>query len=67
MHIFWGALIISAGLFLLICATLKSDLNIYQLLVARSRKKWKEKVYKSHQVAGILIINLGVLIVMKLF
>ncbi len=67
MHLFWGALVIAAGLFLLICAIRKSNFFLYQILVARSRILWKEKVYLSHKVAGILIINLGVLIAMKFF
>jgi len=66
MHLFWGALMVAIGLFLFICATLKSELRIYQLLVARSRIMWKDKVYVSHKVAGILIITMGLLMALEL-
>jgi len=57
---------VAIGLFLFICASLKSQLRIYQLLVARSRIMWKNKVYVSHKVAGILIITMGLLMALKL-
>jgi len=66
MHLFWGALMIAIGLFLFICASMKSELHIYKLLVARSRIMWKEKVYTAHKVAGILIINMGLLVALEL-
>ncbi len=67
MYLFSGLLIIALGLFLFICAIRKSDLYIYQKLVARSRILWKDKVYLMHKVAAILIINFGVLIAMRFF
>jgi len=66
MHLFWGALMVVIGLFLFICASLKSEIYIYQLLVARSRMMWKDNVYLSHKVAGILIITMGLLMALKL-
>jgi len=57
---------VSIGLFLFICASLKSQLRIYQLLVARSRIMWKDKVYVSHKVAGTLIITMGLLMALEL-
>jgi len=62
MHILWGCLIIAAGLFLLICSTLKSNFIIYRLIVARSKMLWKENVHRFHQIAGIMVIIFGVLV-----
>ena len=51
----------AAGLFMLVCATLKSEFLIYRLLVYRSKMLWGENVHRFHQVAGAIIIVLGVL------
>jgi hypothetical protein len=61
MNNLWSGLMIIAGLFLLICGTVKSDFVIYRFLVARSKILWGEKVYRFHQVAGGLIIIFGLL------
>jgi uncharacterized lipoprotein YehR (DUF1307 family) len=50
---------IAAGLFMVACASLKSQFIIYRLMVARSRILWGEKVHRFHQVAGILVIVFG--------
>ena len=42
MHTLWGTLMIAAGLFMLVCGTLKSEFIIYRLMVARSRLLWGE-------------------------
>jgi hypothetical protein len=62
MHILWGSLIIAAGLFMLVCASLKSEFVIYRLLVARSKVLWGEKVHRFHQVAGSMVIVFGLLV-----
>jgi hypothetical protein len=62
MHILWGSLIMAAGLFMLVCASLKSEFIIYRLLVARSRILWGENVHRFHQVAGTMVIVFGVLV-----
>jgi len=62
MHPLWGILIIIAGLFLLVCGSLKSEFFIYRLIVARSKILWGEKTYRFHQVAGIIVIVFGVLV-----
>ena len=51
----------AVGLFLLVFASLKSDFLIYRLLVHRSKMLWGENVHRFHQVAGAIIIVLGVL------
>ncbi len=63
MNILWGGLIILAGLFLLICGSLKSDFIIYRLFVAKSKISWGEKVYLFHQISGgVVIIVFGLLV-----
>ena len=66
MHILWGLLIVSAGLFMLICGTLKSEFIIYRLLVARSKIMWGENVHRFHQISGILVIVFGVLVALNI-
>jgi hypothetical protein len=61
MHVLWGILIVVAGLFLLVCGSLRSEFIIYRLLVARSRILWGEHVHRFHQVVGVIVIIVGVL------
>ena len=62
MSILWGILIVIAGLFLLICGSLKSEFIIYRLLVARAKMLWGENTHRFHQIAGVLVIVFGVLV-----
>ncbi|MBN1763754.1 MAG: hypothetical protein JW860_00720 [Sedimentisphaerales bacterium] len=66
MHILWGVLIILAGLFLMICGSLKSDFVIYRLLVARSKILWGKHVYRFHQITGVIVIIFGVLVALNI-
>ena len=66
MHILWGALIVAAGLFLLICGSIKSNFIIYRFLVARSKILWGKHVYRFHQIAGIAVIVFGVLVALNI-
>ena len=61
MHILWGSLMIAAGLFMVVCASLKSPFVIYRMMVARSKILWGEKVHRFHQITGALVIVFGVL------
>jgi len=61
MHILWGILIILVGLFITISATVKSNFIIYRLLVYRSKILWGEHVHRFHQIAGAIVIVVGVL------
>ena len=61
MNLLWGGLMILAGLLLLIGGTLKSDFILYRLLVARSKILWGEKVYIFHQISGVIIVVIGIL------
>ena len=62
MHVLWGALIILAGLFFLICGRLKSEFLVYRLMVARSRILWGGHVHRFHQVAGVMMVVFGILV-----
>ena len=62
MHLLWGILIVLAGLFLLVCGRLRSDFIIYRLIVARSKVLWGDNTYRFHQVAGTIVIVVGVLL-----
>ena len=62
MHILWGILIIFAGLFMTISATVKSNFIIYRLLVYRSKILWGEHVHRFHQISGAIVIVVGVLV-----
>jgi len=62
MHVLWGILIVMAGLFLLVNGSLKSEFIIYRLLVYRSKILFGEHVYRFHQIAGIIVIVVGVLV-----
>jgi len=62
MHILWGILIVFAGLFLTICGTLKSNFIIYRLIIYRSKILWGDNVHRFHQIAGIIVIVVGVLV-----
>ena len=65
MHLIWGILIVVAGLFLLIGGRLKSEFFIYRLIVARSKILWGENTHRFHQVAGALVIVVGVLVALE--
>ena len=49
------------GLFLFVCATLKTEFVVYRLLVARTKIIWGEYAYRFHQAAGAILIVVGVL------
>jgi len=62
MHVLWGSLMIAAGLFMLVCAILKSQFVIYRLIVARSKILWGDNVHRFHQISGALVIVFGILV-----
>lgn len=63
MNILWGLLMAAAGLFLLVCGTIKSEFVIYRLMVARARLNHGEgdSVHRMNQVFGLIVSALGVL------
>ncbi len=61
MHILWGGLTATVGLFMFICGRLKSEFVIYRLMAARSKFLWGKNVHKFYQVAGIMVIIFGLL------
>ena len=62
MHILWGCLTAAVGLFMVICASTKSEFIIYRLMVARSRILWGEKVHRFLQIAGAMVMAFGALV-----
>jgi len=61
-HILWASMIVAAGLFMLVCASLKSQFIIYRLFVARSKVLWGENVHRFYQIAGAIVIVFGALV-----
>ena len=53
---------IAVGLWILVCASLKSQFVIYRLIVARSKILWGDNVYRFHQISGVLVIVFGILV-----
>ena len=66
MNLLWGALLVTAGLFLLICGRLKCNFSIYRLLVDRSKILWGENVYLFHQISGVIVIIFGLFVAVGL-
>ena len=63
MHTLWGTLMIAAGLFMVVCGTLKSVFLIYRLMVAHSRLLWGEgdAVHRFYQASGLVVTPLSIL------
>ena len=63
MNIVWGLLMAAAGLFMLVCGTIKSYFIIYRLMVARARVIHGEgdSVHRMNQVFGLIVLSLGIL------
>ena len=59
----WGIILVVVGLFLLISGSLKSEFIIYRLLVARSKLLWGEHTHRFHQIAGVMVIIFGILVI----
>ena len=62
MHIVWGSMTMAAGLFMLVCGSLKSKFIIYRLMVARSKILWGENVHRFYQITGAIVIAFGALV-----
>jgi len=63
MDALWGVLIIVAGLLMFVAGRIQSDFIIYRLMAARSRILWGDNVHMFYQIAGLLVIVFGVLVV----
>jgi predicted DNA-binding transcriptional regulator len=61
MNMLWGVLMAIIGLSMLVCGTMKSDIVVYRLLVARSRILWGDAVHRFFQVSGLIVALLGIL------
>ena len=62
MNFVWGGLLVAVGIFLFVSALRKSDFIVYRLLTYRSRILWKENVHRFYQVAGVLVVIFGVIV-----
>lgn len=67
MHLIWGLLTAAAGLFMLVCGSLKSNFIIYRLMADRSRMLWGESVRRFYQISGAIVIIVGALIALGVF
>lgn len=63
--VYFGIIMILIGLFFAICGFRKSEFIIYQVLVSKSRKMWRENVHKFYQIVGLIIIVVGILVTIK--
>lgn len=65
MNILWGILMAAAGLFMLVCGTMKSDFIVYRLMVTRSRILWGEgdAVHRFYQFSGLVVVILSMRLV----
>jgi hypothetical protein len=61
MNVVWGVLMAAIGLFMFVCATLRSEFIIYRLMVYRAKILWGENAHRFLQVVGAIIIVVGVL------
>ena len=61
MHVVWGVIMATIGLFMAAWSFTKSDFVVYRLICARSRILWGDAVHRSYQVIGIILIVLGIL------
>ena len=62
MNVVWGVLMAAIGLFMFVCATLRSEFIIYRLMVYRAKILWGENAHRFLQVVGAIIIVVGVLV-----
>ena len=59
MNIIWGLIIAAVGALFVVWGRTQSEFVVYQLLVARSRLLWGDRVHGFYQVAGVLMIVFG--------
>lgn len=67
MNILWGLLISLIGLFMFICALLKSEFILYRIFTMRSKMLWGENVHKFYIVVGAIITVFGILVALGVF
>ena len=63
---YYGILMIVIGVFITISSFRKSEFIIYQVLVSKSRKLWGKNVHKFYQIAGMIVIVVGILVTIGL-
>lgn len=65
MHVLWGILIATAGLFMFYGGSTKSDFPIYRFMVERSRSLWGANTHRFYQLSGVAVTVVGVLVVLR--
>jgi len=45
----------------MISALMKSEFIVYRILIAKSRRLWKDKVHNFYKVVGAILIVVGIL------
>ena len=65
VNLFWGSVMMGIGLFMLVCGTRKSNVLIYRIISAPSRRLWGDNVHRFYQAAGTAVIVAGVLMLIR--
>ena len=65
MQIFWGCVMMTIGLQMVIWSTTTSKSIIYQILCDRSKPFWGENVHLFYRCSGVAIILSGLLFATK--
>ena len=61
MHVVWGLLTAVIGAVFVFWGSTTSGFVVYRALVARSRLLWGDQVHRFYQVAGVILVVLGLL------
>ncbi len=61
MNVLWGIVMMAIGVSFLYWGSTQSDSVVYRLLAARSKILWGERVHRFYQIAGAVLVVLGLL------
>ena len=64
MNNIWNIIMIIIGFLMFLGGLTKSDFVIYKILVARSKMLWGNNVHRFYQVAGIIVMGFGILLML---
>ena len=67
IHVMRGSVLAGDGLFVLVCGSGESELNIYRLMAKRSSTVWGERVHRFYQVTGVIVMVVGILARLDIF
>ena len=60
MNVFWGVVLAAVGVLFFLWGRTESTNVVYRLLVARAGSLWGDRVHRSFEVSGVLIMIAGV-------